>query len=121
MATCSEKRCTGVEFGIMVEGSGEGRMRVTKDVATLPAVVAASKVAKSSLASRVVADSGFGIGLPVLACRLRLDFGKHLGIKVAVYAALGAVTSRNTRQLVAKDRHARDIYKAAVGTSKGVL
>lgn len=47
----------------MVERSGEGRMRVTKDVATLPAVVAASKVAESSLASRVVADSRFGVGL----------------------------------------------------------
>lgn len=63
MATGSEQRSTWVELGIMVKGSNEGGVRVAKDVATLSAVVAASEVAESTFASRVVADSGFGIRL----------------------------------------------------------
>jgi hypothetical protein len=47
----------------MVERSGEGGMGVAKDVTTLSAVVAASEVAESALASRVVADSRLGIRL----------------------------------------------------------
>jgi hypothetical protein len=104
MATCSEKRCTGVEFGIMVEGSGEGRMRVTKDVATLPAVVAASKVAESSLASRVVADSGFGIGLQrphVSNCELQESDGNNslvTGVRLFRMFGLYKTGTLNTRE-----------------------
>jgi hypothetical protein len=121
MATGSGKRCTWVELGIMIKWSSEGGMGVAKDVATLSAVMATSEVAESTLASRVVADSGFGIRLPVLARGLRLDLGKHLGIEVAINAALRAIASGNTRQFVAKDRHARDVHETAVGTSQGVL
>jgi hypothetical protein len=121
MTTGSGKRCTRVELGIMVKRSSKGGMGVAKDVATLSTVMAASEVAESALASRVVADSRLGIRLPMLACGLGLDLGKHLGVEVAVDAALGAVTGRNTRQLVAKDRHARDVLEAAVGASQSVL
>lgn len=47
----------------MVERSGVCGMRVAEDVTALSAVVAASEVAESSLASRVVTDGGFRIGL----------------------------------------------------------
>jgi hypothetical protein len=92
-------------------------MRVAEDVTTLSAVVAASEVAESSLASRVVTDGGFGIRLPVLTSRLVLDLGEHIEVEVTIDAALGAVAGRDTRKLVAKDRHARNVYQAAVGTS----
>lgn len=63
MAAGSRKRRTRVELGIMVERSSKGGVGVAKDVATLSAVVAASEVAEGALASRVVTDSRFGIGL----------------------------------------------------------
>ncbi|KAI6766492.1 hypothetical protein HG531_011714 [Fusarium graminearum] len=103
MAAGSRKRRTRVELGIMVERSSKGGVGVAKDVATLSAVVAASEVAE------------------VLARGLRLDLRKHLRVEVTVDAALGAITSGNTRQFVAKDRHARDVYETAVGASQGVL
>lgn len=55
--------------------------------------------------------------LPVLASRLVLDLGEHIEVEVTIDAALGAVAGRNTRKLVTKDRHARNIYQAAVGAS----
>jgi hypothetical protein len=63
MTTGSGKRCTRVELGIMVKRSSKGGMGVAKDVATLSTVMAASEVAESALASRVVTDSRFGIRL----------------------------------------------------------
>lgn len=93
MTTGSEKRSARIELGIMIERSGKGGMRVAEDVTALSAVVTASKVAKSPLASRVITNSRFGIGLPVLASRLSLDFGEHLGIEIAVNAALSAIAS----------------------------
>jgi hypothetical protein len=52
----------------VVERSRIGGMRVAEDVTTLSAVVAASEVAESSLASRVVTDGGFGIRLQSNSC-----------------------------------------------------
>jgi hypothetical protein len=59
----SEKRSARIEFGIMIERSGKGGMGVAEDVAALSAVVTPSEIAESSLASRVITDSRFGIGL----------------------------------------------------------
>jgi hypothetical protein len=121
VTTSSGKRCTRVELSVVVERSGICGMRVAEDVTALSTVVAASEVAESSLASRVVTDGGFRIGLPVLASRLVLDLREHIEVEVTIDAALGAVAGRNTRKLVAKDRHAWNVYQAAVGASKSVL
>jgi len=63
VATGSEKRSARIELGIMIERSGKGGMRVAENVAALSAVVTAGEIAKSPLASRVITDSRFGIGL----------------------------------------------------------
>jgi hypothetical protein len=63
VTTSSGKRCTRVELSVVVERSGICGMRVAEDVTALSTVVAASEVAESSLASRVVTDGGFRIGL----------------------------------------------------------
>jgi hypothetical protein len=55
--------------------------------------------------------------LPVLTSRLVLDLGEHVEVEVTIDAALGAVAGRDTRKLVAKDRHARNVYQTAVGAS----
>ena len=63
MATCTAGHAARVEVGVLVEGDLKGAVHVAEYVAAFAAVVPAREVAKVSLARRVVADSGFVVGL----------------------------------------------------------
>jgi len=93
-------------------------VKVAEDVATLSAVMAAGKVAEGALASRIVADRGLRVGLPVFPARQGRHLGKHFEIEVAVKAASGAVAGRDAGKSVAKNRHAGEVHDAAVGASQ---
>lgn len=93
-------------------------MEVAEDVATLSAVMAASKVAEGALASRIVADGGLRVGLPVFPAGQSRNLGEHFEIEVAVEAASGAVAGRDAGKSVVENRHAREVHDAAVGASQ---
>lgn len=64
----------------LIEGHGVARVHVAKDVTATAAMVAARKVAKGSLASRVVAHGRRGIGLPVSPRRHSSHIRKQLNV-----------------------------------------
>lgn len=90
-------------------------MPVAKDVATFAAVVPPDKVAEIAFARRVVADGGFGVGLPVLARRGLRDVGEEIEIPFAIDAALAALAGA-TAHALADD--AAEAHEASVGAAQ---
>lgn len=63
MVAGTSRVATRVEICALVERHELHRVRVTKDVATAPAVVPSDKVVEVLFASWVIADIGFSVGL----------------------------------------------------------
>lgn len=109
-----------VEVGILVKGHEGARMRVAKDVATSAAVMASGEVVEVALASRVVADGGLGIRLPVFPRGRRGDLREKVEIPLPV-EALATIASRSASEALADTSKTRDgdeaVARAAGGQS----
>ena len=59
----SRRDGTRIELGVLIQGDHVTGMRITEDVAALPAVVSTGEIVEVPFASRIVAECGLGIGL----------------------------------------------------------